>query len=229
MSLLSILIASFLGSLHCAAMCGGFAAFCGGQRGAGLTLAAVYNLGRLVTYVSLGLFAGFVGERIDQLGASFGLPRSAAIVLGALLVFWGLIELVPVLQRLTAPLRGKIHQSMFRMYERVAPRIPGPQTAFIVGLLSTLLPCAWLYGFVALAASSGSMLGGAATMLFFWFGTLPMMLAMGTVARGAINKFGAAARPLSALLVVAAGLLSISGHFEPMSHHHHQHIAESQG
>ena len=55
----SVLLASLLGSPHCAGMCGGFVCFYSGQDGRGQTRAhAAYNLGRLVSYLVLGLLAG---------------------------------------------------------------------------------------------------------------------------------------------------------------------------
>lgn len=66
MSYLSILIASLLGSPHCAGMCGGFAAWSGsgGLRWSGV---AAYNLGRLITYITLGIIAGLLGKSLDTI------------------------------------------------------------------------------------------------------------------------------------------------------------------
>src|SRR6185503_12294429 len=90
--LLSILAASLLGSVHCAAMCGGFVCL---YAGTGTTHDvrvrphAAYNLGRLASYLFLGALAGSVGRGIDQIGGIAGVGRLAAIVGGALMVAWG--------------------------------------------------------------------------------------------------------------------------------------------
>ena len=47
------------------------------------------------------------------------------------------------------------------------------------GLLTTLLPCGWLYAFVITAAGTGNALAGAGLMATFWVGTLPMLTIVG--------------------------------------------------
>lgn len=54
---LTILSSSFFGSWHCAAMCGPVASVLS-QRGSLIP----YHLGRLISYVTLGLFAGALGQ-----------------------------------------------------------------------------------------------------------------------------------------------------------------------
>jgi sulfite exporter TauE/SafE len=63
--LLTILGTSLLGSVHCAAMCGGFVCLYSGSGPARHTGAAphvAYNAGRLVSYLLLGAIAGSVGR-----------------------------------------------------------------------------------------------------------------------------------------------------------------------
>ena len=68
-AIFAILVASLLGSVHCAGMCGGFVCFY--AAGARTTLAThvAYNLGRLVSYLLLGVMAGLVGMSVDRAGA----------------------------------------------------------------------------------------------------------------------------------------------------------------
>ena len=57
----AVLLASFLGSGHCVAMCGGLVV--------ATTRSALgimfYHLGRLISYSTLGLVFGYMGERIN--------------------------------------------------------------------------------------------------------------------------------------------------------------------
>jgi sulfite exporter TauE/SafE len=100
--------------------------------------------------------------------------------------------------------------------------------AFLIGLVTTLLPCGWLYTFVAVAGSTGSMSGGAAVMMAFWIGTVPMLLA---VAAGAARLFGPFARRLpavSAVVVLVLGLLSIAGKLRaPVDGAHRSHATHT--
>jgi uncharacterized protein len=61
----AIFLASLLGSLHCAGMCGAFVAIACGRLGNdrsdwrdAVALQTAYHGGRLLTYVTLGMFAG---------------------------------------------------------------------------------------------------------------------------------------------------------------------------
>lgn len=191
------LAASLLGSLHCAAMCGGFAAMCSGAgtgRGAsrGVMGAVAYNGGRLVAYLALGAGAGFVAGRVDAVAAALvGVQHLAAWALVAVLVLMAVRELRgrtvtvgiddPRRPGLIARLRGRIAGLIGR---------PGAGPAVAVGLLSALLPCGWLWSFVAVAGTTGEASSGAAVMAVFWVGTVPALAAVGGLAR----LFGVRAR-----------------------------------
>lgn len=221
MSLLAILIASLLGSLHCIGMCGGFAAACSVHGGNALRAQISYNLGRLLTYISLGLFAGMLGHNLDQIGLNFGISRLAAILLGSLLVLSGISQLLSWstarrIQALAASLLGRVYQRASAAFQAQT----ASARAFTTGLLSTLLPCGWLYAYVAVAAASGSALGGLATMVVFWIGTVPALFIFGRSAGFLAKKMGAVLPRITALLLIAAGLFAIAGH---QLHVHHQH------
>ena len=92
---LAVLVASLLGSVHCAAMCGPFVCF---YAASGTSMAswrhetpghAAYNLGRLVSYVTLGLIAGALGGMLDRAGVLAGVGKIAAMIAGVLMVGWG--------------------------------------------------------------------------------------------------------------------------------------------
>ena len=69
----AVLVASLLGSPHCAGMCGGFVCFYSTQGGGARWYSHLaYNGGRLLSYLGLGLAAGLVG---CYLGKSHFLPR----------------------------------------------------------------------------------------------------------------------------------------------------------
>ncbi|HUO52090.1 MAG TPA: sulfite exporter TauE/SafE family protein [Gemmatimonadaceae bacterium] len=220
---LGVLVASLLGSLHCAAMCGAFVCFYA-EGGAGRLPAqgpvphAAYNLGRLVSYVTLGAAAGAIGAMLDRAGALAGVSRLAAIVAGTLMVLWGVSTILATLGvrlplAMPAPLRW-MQREFGGAIARVREASPTVRAA-VTGLLTTLLPCGWLYVFVATAGGTGSALGGALTMAFFWAGTVPMMLAIGL---GAQRLFGPLRRRLplvTAAAVVLLGLLSIAGRLHP--------------
>ena len=91
---IGVLVASLLGSVHCAGMCGGFVCFYAGGAGSGTRAHVAYNVGRLASYLFLGLVAGMVGATVDRFGALAGLSRGAAVLSGTLMVAWGLSTLL---------------------------------------------------------------------------------------------------------------------------------------
>jgi sulfite exporter TauE/SafE len=102
------------------------------------------------------------------------------------------------------------------VWKRVAPiarqlvPVSTPSTAFALGLLWGWLPCGLVYAAIAAAVTSGSALGGAATMIAFGLGTLPMLLAMGSaaaiVARGARIRW---VRAAVGMAIVAFGVVQV--------------------
>lgn len=216
--LLAVLVASALGSLHCAAMCGAFV--CAASRGQGRALReqSAYHAGRLVSYVTLGALAGAIGATMDDLGALAGVARGAAVVAGVLMVLWALSVILSERGiRMTGGLGGlrmTAERALGSVIVRVRDR-SGTVRAGALGLVTTLLPCGWLYAFVVTAGSTGRPLDGALVMLAFWAGTVPALAALGA---GAARLVGPAARRLplvTAMVMLALGLLTIAGRLHP--------------
>lgn len=217
---IGIFLASLVGSPHCAAMCGPFLAFAA----AGPSRAALprwpmvtrgYHAGRLIAYLLLGLLAGALGAGVGRLGVLVGIGRMAAVVAGALMIAWGMDTLLAwrgKRSRLHAP--PAMQRALGRVVHRIAA-MPGARRALVTGLATALLPCGWLYAFVAAAGGTGSPLQAALVMLLFWTGTLPVMVTFGL---GLQRLAGPARRALplvTASVVVAIGLLTITGRLRP--------------
>ena len=214
----AILVASLLGSTHCAGMCGAFVAFAVSPQNPGeaasprLTLNAAYNLGRLVTYATLGAVAGSLGAALDLGGSLIGVQRVALSVSAALMIgFGGAAILRHAGVRVPrAPLPGFLVRWARAGHTR-ALSLPPIGRAAAVGLLTTLLPCGWLYAFVIMAAGTASPVWGAGAMAAFWLGTLPMMAALGLGIRAVIGPLGRRMPMATSILLVAAGLWTLFG------------------
>ncbi len=89
--------------------------------------------------------------------------------------------------------------------------------AWLTGLVTTLLPCGWLYVFVATAGGAGSVRGGMLVMAAFWLGTVPALVAVGLGAQRLFAPLRVRLPMLSPAIVLVMGLLTISGRFAP--HH----------
>jgi sulfite exporter TauE/SafE len=206
-------------------MCGGFVCFYAGGTGESAgrtswTSHAAYNTGRLTTYVTLGAVAGAIGASIDRAGLLVGISRLAAIVAGALMVLWGtttvlalrgirLPAILPSAQsRFVAPVAGVV---------RALRDQPPSIRALGTGIVTTLIPCGWLYTFLATAAGTASAASGMLVMLTFWLGTVPAMVALGVGVQRALGPLRRRLPALSAAAVVVLGLLSLTGRLQPLS------------
>ncbi|MEO6598535.1 MAG: sulfite exporter TauE/SafE family protein [Polyangiaceae bacterium] len=209
--LLPIVGASVLGSVHCAAMCGPFAAMvsnpgAGARSRARLQLA--YQGGRLLSYVALGAAAGTAGKALDLAGAAAGLGQIAAIGAGALLLVWGLGAMLETQGVRWLPVRRALPAFVVRFIASLRER-PSPRRAVALGLATTLLPCGWLYAFVLTAAGTARPAEGALVMFALWLGNAPMLLGIGFFFGSALNRVRRHVPILSAALIFCIGLGTI--------------------
>lgn len=211
----AVLAASLLGSLHCAGMCGAFMLFAVGAGDATAparrrTLHVAYHAGRLVTYALLGAVAGAVGAALDFGGSFVGLQRVAAAAAGALMIGFGVVTLLRL-----AGIRSRIEpfpRAFRRVVEHAQRRalaLPPFARALAIGLLTTLLPCGWLYAFAFTAAGTGHPALGALTMGVFWVGTLPVLIAVGVGAQALAGPLRRRLPVLTSLVLVVVGLFML--------------------
>jgi len=220
---LAVLGASLLGSPHCAAMCGGFVCFFSGQGGSRpspLTHTA-YHAGRLTAYALLGVAAGVAGSGFDLAGRMAGLQRPAAVAAGLLMILWGGATLAAAagFARGAAGAPPAFRRMLSRAIAALAERPPIVR-ALAVGVLTALLPCGWLYVFVATAAGTGSAAGGALVMVAFWAGTVPVLAGVGALAQRAAGPLRARLPMVTAAALVVLGLLTVAGKFQMPSASH---------
>lgn len=163
-----------LGSLHCAAMCGPLVlALPVGRRSQWRAFLnkLVYQVGRVLTYILLGLLIASIGNALSFRGWQQGV----SIGTGVLLLIAGTFMLagrystllVGVQQRLLAPLVKRMGYWLYR-----------PGGNLIAGMVNGLLPCGMVYLALAGSLSANSVMNGGLFMLFFGLGTLPMMLSI---------------------------------------------------
>jgi len=215
-----VLIASLVGSIHCAGMCGGFVCFYAGSANgsdpAALRAHAMYNVGRLGSYLLLGALAGMLGAQVSKAGALVGVSHAAAVVAGALMVGWAISTIAAQrgmsLSALHAPVAWQ--KTLGRVLHAVREQ-PLAVRAGLTGLFTTLLPCGWLYVFVATAGGTGSVRSALLTMAVFWLGTVPALVAVGVGAQTLLAPFRRRLPAVSAAVVLVMGLLSMSGRLLP--------------
>lgn len=222
---MSTLAASLLGSFHCAGMCGVFAAVATSNptadRAERARLIAAYSAGRLVSYTTLGAMSGLLGEALNLSGNLAGVGNAAIILAASVVGFAGIVNLLRLMgvdvPRIPVP--KPLLSTAMRAHRRVNSWTPFARS-LAIGLLTTLLPCHWLYTFVATAAGTAHPLSGAAVMACFWLGTLPVMIATGTSITRCLGPLRTLVPVATSLLMVGAGAFTIylrTAHHEPHS------------
>ncbi len=213
-----VFFASLLGSLHCAGMCGGFVVFYSGStpRGARRILShTAYNGGRFLTYALLGLLAGFLGAALDLAGTLVGAQRIAAVLAGIFIFLWGVIGLLRA--RGAEIFKTLLPDGVERFSARVLRALtdcPPVLRALILGLLTTFLPCGWLYWFVISAAGTGNALNGLMVMMAFWAGTVPVLLGLGLGIQAVAGPFRKKLPTVTAVALLVVGLVLVFGRID---------------
>lgn len=230
-SKLGIPLAAFLtalvGSSHCLAMCGGIATAVAGNRRHGIA----YQLGRLAAYLGTGALSGVLGERL--LSSVWQSPIAWFV---AAVTFFSMVVLGFSFWREN----GNLHfdylarwNPSLRVWNKLAPwTSSATNRAALLGLLTPLLPCGWLYGFAALAATTRGALPGAVVLGALWLGSLPSLTAGPVAVDWLRRRLPVTQRRLVGLLIIAGALCNLygkvqaarelpSGASEVMCHSHH--------
>jgi len=188
---------------HCAGMCGAFAL----QAAGGPGRITAYLGGKTFSYAFLGALGGGLG-----LGISTTLVHPLGWLVGALLVISGLrigfgrrglVGSGGLASRWLSPLLAGILQGTRGQDKPVQP--------FALGAVTALLPCGVVYLAALQAVATGNALDGAAVMVAFGLGTVPVLLAVAMAGRRVIPRLSAAqARWVGASVVVFAGLITLA-------------------
>jgi sulfite exporter TauE/SafE len=196
-----------LGSLHCVGMCGPLAMALPVSQKTGfsrISAALLYNLGRAITYATMGLILGFIG-----VGAKiYGIQQWVSIVAGSIMilsvVLASVFNLKAFVQKLSFKNAGFIQRGISKRLKN-----PKPSTLFIIGLLNGLLPCGLVYIAISGALVSPSLTSSVLFMFLFGLGTLPMMFLIVYFSNLIKGKILNRIQKLIPIFIVLLGLLFI--------------------
>ncbi|HRV82397.1 MAG TPA: sulfite exporter TauE/SafE family protein, partial [Planctomycetota bacterium] len=198
-----------VGSPHCVGMCGPLVVLAmRDPEGANPRQGMAYHGGRLASYLLLGALAGALGGTLNLGGTLLGFQRFALTASAVFLIAFGLHQLAKArgwVRRRSGGPPGFLGRAYLTLQRRAAG-FPPVRRALGLGLLSSFLPCGWLYAFAAVAAGTGQAWLGMGVMGAFWLGTVPLLAAFGLGARHLLRPLERHLPTVTALVLVAAGL-----------------------
>lgn len=202
-----LFVIGLLTSVHCIAMCGGInlsqcipqsSGSSSGSRFQTMRPSFLYNLGRVISYTVIGGVVGLLGQVVSLSGAFKG---AIQLIAGVFMVIMGInmLGIFPGLRRF-APRMPKMFSKKINAQKR------GNNSPLYVGLLNGLMPCGPLQAMQLYALSTGNPVQGAASMLVFSLGTVPLMFGLGALSSMLSKKFMHKVMLVGAALVVVLGV-----------------------
>jgi sulfite exporter TauE/SafE len=244
-ALLPVFLVGLAGSVHCAGMCGGIVgaitastvspastiaartypvvAMATVRSALPLTRVLAYNTGRIGSYMLAGAMAGGLAGGAQSLARLAGVQLGFYWLANLMLVALGLYLMnawrgLAWLEHGGRVLWQRAQPVMAPLMKRLVPA-DRPYQALVLGALWGWLPCGMVYSVLLTAMLSGDALNGAAVMLAFGLGTLPMLTGLGLLgARVQRAMRRPAMRTGCGLAVLAFGLLGVAraaGHVTP--------------
>jgi sulfite exporter TauE/SafE len=209
---LEIFFIGLLGSTHCVGMCGGFVAMYSLKKPSDrpmLPYHVLYNLGRITTYCVIGGVLGYIGSFVAYAGEHRGIPGTALLIAGSLMVLMGL-NIAGVLGK-----RGLVEEAeitgtdLFRDTLRRILKIERVWGTYLLGLLLGFLPCGLLYPIFMSAAASGGFFSGVLVMAVFGMSTIPALAAFGFLVSSIRPHLKATMFRIAAVLIVLLGIRTL--------------------
>lgn len=171
-----VFVAALAGSWHCAGMCGPFAAMVV-RDGIRLRQQVAYHAGRLATYLALAVALHFVGASFRSIFHAMGIPRWGVIAFTAVVFLWAAMVAFKV-PLPSFPGSRALSAALSRRIAGINRASSGSALApFVIGATTTLLPCLWLYGYLAVAASRPTLVQSLLVMTLFWSANIPWLVA----------------------------------------------------
>lgn len=181
----AILSVAFIGSFgHCIGMCGGFIlAYSSAKieptqsKISQFFLHVIYSLGRISSYVVMGVAFGFIGGEISY---SRTINGYIYFLIGIFMVLMGL-SLMGKIRFLTSIESSLAFNPKIKQIFSFLIKSKTKYSFYFLGVLNGFLPCGLVYFFLVSAIASGSWLKGGIIMLIFGLSTLPALSLFGTL------------------------------------------------
>ncbi len=208
---LTALTLGMIGSFHCVGMCGPLAfslPLKNDNDWSRFSGSFLYNIGRVTTYILLGVIFGFAGKSFSI----FGFQQGLSIILGIfilLILFFSKSQLALNVKYFQWPaynetIRALLGQLFFKKSN---------WSLYAIGILNGLLPCGLIYLAIAGATATADPIRSSFFMASFGLGTLPVMWSVsffgnyvGLGVRKKIKRIYPVMMALTACLLIIRGM-----------------------
>lgn len=208
---ISLFLAGLVGSVtHCAGMCGPFVL---AQTKSGpmlqkpaSSLLLPYHLGRMTTYVMLGILLHSV------INLSYLFSETRVLITVPLLTLAGIIFLVNAFPKLNAVFPWATNIRLPAFLSIIAQRghhllqTHGNPSRYLLGLTLGLMPCGLVVAALMASATAPTTSQAALAMAAFSLGTMPSLILIGLFGQGLGQKFPALSQHASRIAMVASSL-----------------------
>ena len=193
-----VLLMGFYGSWHCGAMCGPIT-----MNFKRANEFWIYQASRLFSY----LLMTTVIYQFSQLFLKSDLTPlrlGASVLMGVTLIYMGYNN-----YRKGTPTPNWISQLAKKLPFQIQKKIFA--NPFLLGSLTALFPCGWLYSFLLLTPQMPSLVEAWILMAVFWSTALPVMMSFRGIVLKIIQESPRRYQQTASLVLIFAGLLSIFG------------------
>ncbi len=214
----SAFLLGLMGAPHCITMCGPIAAMSCGSAVPTAGSQDKYEVagriarvqaGRLLGYATLGALAAGLFGFVERATFASEFHFGAKIFCGVTLLLVGIASsgLLPKAIPGSSGVRSLVSRVAAKLLGKAGfgRTTTGSKGLLARGLLWGFLPCGLIYGALALAMSTGNALLGASVMAAFFVGTLPAIVGVLSLLRGAAEVFRHSTVRLAAGLLMALG------------------------
>ncbi len=200
------LVLGLLTGFHCIGMCGPIAIALPLNKKSWWTRiisALWYNVGRTITYMSLGVVFGILGSGFSLAGFQKWISIAMGVFMISTVVF---PQVNQMLYKGTgnSKFMNSIKKKLSEYFNKASYK-----SLFITGMLTGMLPCGMVYMALAGAIAVGSLGGSVLFMALFGIGTIPMMFLMSMLGNFASLKLKHFINKAIPYVVVIVGILFI--------------------
>lgn len=196
--MISVFVLGFLGSWHCGVMCGPLS--CNFKT---YQHFISYHLGRLMSYLSVGGLL-FAGSKLLMTQEGHVVKTIASITFAIIFLFFGLMQMNLFKNQNIFYKYYKFQFQFLKRFENYYHRFP-----LLLGLLTGLFPCAWLYSFLLLASQTQIWWKSLMVILIFWLTSLPAFIVMTAFMKKLIQSSPVRYQTISGLVLIVAGLMAV--------------------